>query len=432
MNLRASLLVWITFLHIALFVLVYLLIPNNPMMIIGIEALLVLSLVSMVMVYRRMMMPLKQISEGLIRLKEQDFTVRLEETGDQLTDQMIRVFNEMMQHIRTERAHIRSQHHFLDLLIDASPLGMLILGFDEEITRVNPAASRIIGIETHQLVGSHLKDFESELCQAISSIDEERDVIVRLNGYQKYHIRRAGFYDRGFNHPFIIIEELTQEMVKTERESYTRVIRMMSHEVNNTVGAINSILQSMVQFIETSNYKSESEPYLVALQVAIKRNEGLDLFMRNFANVVKLPQPSIVEFDLIRLLDSVVLLNRALAIERNVSLVFDLNQKVLLVKGDYSMLEQAFINMVKNAIEASMQNGEVIFHWVKEEQCLVVSNEGVEITEEVKERLFSPFFSTKPNGQGIGLIMIREIFNKHHIRFSFTSTKGKSEFRVWF
>lgn len=338
----------------------------------------------------------------------------------------------LMQHIRTERAHIRSQHHFLDLLIDASPLGMLILGFDEEITRVNPAASRIIGIETHQLVGSHLKDFESELCQAISSIDEERDVIVRLNGYQKYHIRRAGFYDRGFNHPFIIIEELTQEMVKTERESYTRVIRMMSHEVNNTVGAINSILQSMVQFIETSNYKSESEPYLVALQVAIKRNEGLDLFMRNFANVVKLPQPSIVEFDLIRLLDSVVLLNRALAIERNVSLVFDLHQKVLLVKGDYSMLEQAFINMVKNAIEASMQNGEVTFHWLKEERCLVVSNEGVEITEEVKERLFSPFFSTKPNGQGIGLIMIREIFNKHHIRFSFTSTKGKSEFRVWF
>ncbi len=430
MNLRASLLIWVAILHIGLFVLVYLLIPNNTIAIFLVEAVLFISLVSMLVIYRRIMRPLKQISEGLLRLKEQDFTVRLEETGDHLTDQMVKVFNGMMQHIRTERAHIRSQHHFLDLLIDASPLGIVILGFDEDITRANPAALRILGFNGESIEGKKLKELGSDLCVALSVINEERDLILRLNGYQRYHIRRAGFYDRGFNHPFLIIEELTQEMVRTERESYTRVIRMMSHEVNNTVGAINSILQSMLLFLESEDDKSD--PYLQALKVAIKRNEGLDQFMSNFAHVVKLPQPSVVKFDLIQLLQSVILLNRALSIEKKTLLRLEIDcDEPVWVIGDYSMLEQALINMVKNAIEASFQDGEVLIEWKNRERCLVVSNDGIELSEEVKERLFSPFFSTKPNGQGIGLILIREIFSKHHFKFSFTSNAGKSEFKVW-
>lgn len=430
MNLRASLLIWVVILHIGLLVLVYLMMPNNPVVIFSLEALLIVSLFSIILIYRRIMKPLKQISEGLLRLKEQDFTVRLEETGDRLTDQMVKVFNGMMQHIRTERAHIRSQHHFLDLLIDASPLGIVILGFDEDITRANPAAIRILGLSGDDIEGKQLKELGGDLCLALSAIREERDMILRLNGYQRYHIRRAGFYDRGFNHPFLIIEELTQEMVRTERESYTRVIRMMSHEVNNTVGAINSILQSMLLFLESEDNKSEA--YLQALKVAIKRNEGLDQFMSNFAHVVKLPQPSVVKFDLIQLLQSVILLNKARASEKKVllKLSFDCNEPVW-VLGDYSMLEQALINMVKNAIEASFQCGEVRIEWLNSERCLVVSNNGVELSEEVKERLFSPFFSTKPNGQGIGLILIREILSKHQFKFSFTSNYGRSEFKVW-
>ena len=107
---------------------------------------------------------------------------------------------------------------------------------------------------------------------------------------QKYLGRKLYFMDHGFKHPFYIIEEFTEEIRKAEKEAYGKLIRMMAHEVNNTIGSVNSIMSS-VQSNPGSFAESDREEVIRMLGVAIQRNYQMNRFMQNFSNVVKLPLP---------------------------------------------------------------------------------------------------------------------------------------------
>jgi len=248
-----------------------------------------------------------------------------------------------------------------------------------------------------------------------------------MNGAVTYKLQKSHFIDRGFPRHFVMIEELTAEILEAEKKTYGKIIRMMAHEVNNTIGPVNSILQFTLQS------QSHNKELTNALQVAIERNNNLNSFMRNFADLVRIPLPVKKPVDLNRLLQNTTDLMLLRAGEKKITFRYEQPAVNLIINADTLQMEQAFINIIKNAIESIEQEGVITISTLQHPKQLIIRDTGKGISPQSEEHLFSPFFSTKKDGQGIGLIVIRDILLNHGFVFSLkTISPGITEFRINF
>ncbi len=199
---------------------------------------------------------------------------------------------------------------------------------------------------------------------------------------------------------------------------------MMAHEVNNSIGAINSILDTTLQLHTGPPDVAE------ALQVAIERNDHLNQFMRNFADVIRLPEPRLASFDLHELLKKTAQLLEYKARERHVGFQWALSPAPLLISADAGQIEQVLINLVKNALEAMETEGIIMFSTLQTPPQLVIADNGKGLSKERAAQLFTPFYTNKNGGQGIGLTLAREILSAHGFTFSL-QTDGDGWTRFW-
>ena len=154
------------------------------------------------------------------------------------------------------------------------------------------------------------------------------------------------------------------------------------------------------------------------MKVAVDRNQNLNVFMRNFADLVKLPEANRKQMDLVFLVVSVSELMQFPAKEKNINFELNLPDESYFILADAGQIEQALINIVKNAIEAIDINGIIHLELDIVKHKLTITDSGKGISEENAEQLFSPFYSTKKDGQGIGLTLVREILLNHGFEFS--------------
>jgi signal transduction histidine kinase len=176
----------------------------------------------------------------------------------------------------------------------------------------------------------------------------------------------------------------------------------------------------------------EWKEVLPALAASSERCGGLSHFVSNLAEVVKIPEPNLGRVDMRQVVETVVRIAYAQSKRRNIRIEFLPSQEPFWVEADAIQFEQVLLNIVKNAYEAIQQDGDIVVAVFPESQTLEVRNNGPEITEKVKQRLFSPFFTTKSNGQGIGLMFVREVLMNHGCRFGFYSENGWTVFRLNF
>lgn len=173
--------------------------------------------------YRKVIKPLDTIGNGMDLLREQDFSSRLTPVGQKEADRIVLVFNRMMEQLKDERLRLREQNHFLDLLVSVSPMGLIILTLDGHVSMINAAALRYLDYVTDDEVkGRLLCELTSPLAEEIERIPKDASKTVRLSDSMIYRCSRLSFVDRGFAHPFILIESLTSEVVKAEKKAYER------------------------------------------------------------------------------------------------------------------------------------------------------------------------------------------------------------------
>jgi nitrogen fixation/metabolism regulation signal transduction histidine kinase len=320
---------------------------------------------------------------------------------------------------------------FLEKLVFTSPTGILILDYDESIQQVNPKALQLLGLEEKDVLGKPVGSLAHPVIRQIKLLQSGQAKTITFNGAITFKLQKSHFIDRGFPRHFVMIEELTAEILMAEKKTYGKVIRMMAHEVNNTIGPVNSILQSTLQA------QLHSEMLTNALQVAMERNNNLDSFMRNFADLVRIPVPDKKPIDLVRLVKNVTDLMQLRAGEKKVNFRHEYCVPAgnsLMIHADLQQMEQVLINIIKNAVEAIGEEGviTILFTHYNPKQ-LIIRDTGMGILPEMEEHLFSPFYSTKKDGQGVGLTVIREILLNHHFNFSLrTLSPGITEFRIIF
>ena len=394
------------------------------------EGLVLLTAIYLFIFYRRIIKPLQIIGDGMELLKEQDFSSRLRRVGQPEADRIVDVFNKMMDQLKNERLYLREQNHFLDLLINASPLGVIILDLDEKIQSVNPASYKILGVNTTEnIISKKLTEINSLLAKEITTIKKYDSQTIRLNDASIYKCTHSSFIDRGFQHSFYLIESLTEEVFKAEKKAYEKVIRMIAHEVNNTTAGITSTLDTL---LNTFKDIQNSEDICDVLQVAIERCYSMSRFITNFADVVRIPEPQLQEHDLNTLVSSCKLFMENACRNRNIKITMKLSVSSPIVKIDSLLFEQVIVNIIKNSAESIEKNGNIYIRTTNNPTCLEIADTGKGIGKEAETKLFSPFFSTKPHGQGLGLMFIREVLLKHSYTFSLqTDPDGMTRFRIW-
>jgi len=425
--------IWLTVVFVLFLVLaIYSFHKGNYFLLIGSEIILPILYAITVWIVIRSLKPIVSIGRSLNLLKEGDFNITMVKTGNKDVDNIIEVYNSMIQRLREERLSVREKNHFLDLLIASSPLGIIMLDLDNRILDLNSAAFRCLGIPQGNYSGKYLQDINSNLGSEISKIDfEEKQLLDRADG-QKYLCRKLYFMDHGFKHPFYIIEEFTEEIRKAEKAAYGKLIRMMAHEVNNTIGSVNSIMSS-VQSNPDSFVDSDREDVVRMLGIAIQRNYQMNRFMQNFSNVVKLPLPEKEKMDLNESVMVVIESFSSVFKEKNILIKVNLDSSSPVISADRSQMEQVFSNIIKNSIEAAGNKGQIRVSTVIKPVSIQFEDDGTGLSKVVSEKIFTPFFSTKPGGQGIGLTLVQEILTNHGFSFSFSNNeKVGTKFNIIF
>lgn len=395
------------------------------------EGIISFCLIYLVYFYNKVIKPLNSIAGGMDLLRAQDFSSRLAPVGQQEADRIVQVFNRMMDQLKEERLRLREQNHFLDLLINVSPMGVVILTFDERISMANKAALAFLGETSEKdIQNKTMTQLSSDLAEELSRLPKDATETIRLSDSHIYRCSRLSFVDHGFAHPFFLIESLTSEVMKAEKKAYEKVIRMIAHEVNNTVAGTTSALETIDDALQTME---DTDDLREVMKVCIERSFNMSRFITNFANVVKIPEPQTEKVGLNARVEACKIFMENVCQNRNIKLHMELCEESPIVEMDTSLFEQVLINIIKNSAESIDEAGEIVIRTTASPLMLEVCDNGKGISKEIESKLFTPFFSTKPNGQGIGLIFIREVLMKHGFSFSLrTYPDGLTRFRIRF
>ncbi|MFK7925777.1 MAG: PAS domain-containing sensor histidine kinase [Bacteroidia bacterium] len=377
-------------------------------------------------IYRAWARPVERIQEGIDTLEAEDFQIQFRKGGSPELKKVSNLYNQLVVDIREERKHLQEQHFFLERLIDASPNGIVLLDYDEEITYLNPIAIQLLELG-EDWTRQPLANVKHPLIPEIQKIPLGGSEVITLHGLAKYKCHISQFVHRGFQRKFVLIEELSRELLATEKMAYGKVIRMMAHEVNNSIGAINSILHSVQEIQEEEGLMDTQE----ILQVAIDRNDRLNIFMQNFAKVIRLPKPKKEKVNLMAFVSQIKALMKVPAKGRNIDFEIIVEDNDQICYLDTALMEQVLLNLIKNACESVNQDGCVRLLVQANPPQLIIEDNGAGIPKEIAQKLFSPFFSTKPTGQGIGLTLVREVLHQHGFPFSLlTENDGWTRFRI--
>lgn len=390
---------------------IYLSYPDNMHLFYGVELFLVLDAVVSYIFYRRVMTPLDTVQGALNLLNGQDWNVSLLKTGQPEVDGLVEVFNRMMRALHDQRVLMREQSNFLSLLVDMSPSGVIVCDFDGKVQLANPAARRLLG--------------DDVLGPAITAMPDGADISMRRPDGTVIRCLRRHFLENGVRNTFYIIENVTEPVAAAEKDAYDKLIRLMAHEVNNTVAGLATAMDAL------SGIDPDGDEVLASCK---ERAIALSRFISRFADVARMPDPELVKVDLVESVSVMCPFLESLCQPRRITLEMVMPDAPVVVRADTHMLEQVIVNIVKNAVESIGSDGAVELRIDELARTLTVTDNGPGIAPEKAAKLFTPFFTDKPDGQGIGLTFVREALRRHGCTYSLATdtADGLTRFSIKF
>jgi two-component system nitrogen regulation sensor histidine kinase NtrY len=441
MTLRLRLHAYLVAMHLLFFVIAAVTFLQRPLLFVGAELLLLASLAIGFVLVRRALEPLGYTQRFHDLLQDQNYAGRLTRTAVPELDELVNVFNTMLGMLYRERLEIGEQQGFLDRLLEATPGAVLVFDFDGAISLVNASAMALLELERPHgklLADAGAGERARELLAQLGALPlGDSRLLTDLDG-RRYRGQRGQFFDRGFARHFLMVEELTAELESSERATYDKLVRVLAHEVNNTVAATGSVLDSLLYYRDQLAER-DGVDFATAIEAVKRRNASLGEFIERFTRVVKMPEPELRPASIKAMMDDIIWLNREQCKRRGIEIGWSRCDDVAPQRIDSQLMEQALINIVKNAleaVEASGQDGGYIRLGLVDGAggpTLSVVDSGNQLGKVPARQLFTPFFSTKKGGQGIGLVFVREVLNRHGFPYTLAATgDGATRFAIRF
>ena len=356
---------------------------------------------------RRAIYPLRTLSNLLEALREGDYSLRgsAARRGDAIGEVVIEI-NTLAQTLREQRLAVEEKSALLAKVIAA--LDIAVLAFDTQgfLKLANPAAERLLGSPFVKLNGrtAAALDLGDWLSLTETSISER----TFPGGNGRWEVRRAVFREDGRPHDLLVITDLSRTLREEERLAWQRLLRVLGHELNNSLAPIRSMAATLAKLLAVEPLAEDwREDAGSALGVIGDRAEALARFMGRYTAFARLPPPKPRRFAFAELVQ------RVAHLEQRMPIVVEEGDALELV-ADSDQIEQALINLLKNAVDASLPgNGEVRIRWQQNriELSIEIIDSGSGLPN--SENLFVPFFTTKPGGSGIGLVLARQIIEAH-------------------
>jgi len=286
-------------------------------------------------------------------------------------------------------------------------IDVVVLAFDpaSRLVLVNPAGERLFGLPSSQLLG---RDAASLQVDAYLSGPTPRVVDPAFGPHgRRFELRRSGFRREGIPHQLLVLADVSRALREQEQLAWQRIVRVLSHEINNSLTPIKSIAHSVRRIVSRAADLPRRDEVLDSLSLIETRAGALGRFLRAYAQLAKLPRPDPRPLDVAALVHRVTGLESRQQVE--VQPTGDLS-----ITADADQLEQLLINLVRNAVDAAQETGgRAWIGWTREDASvrIIVEDEGRGLPD--ASNLFVPFFTTKPAGSGIGLVLCRQIAEAH-------------------
>jgi two-component system nitrogen regulation sensor histidine kinase NtrY len=341
-------------------------------------------------------------------------------------------FDGVIEKFRSERGAKEEQAVYLQAFVQQLPIAVFALHEDGRIVLGNQSFHRFLGErQIHHL--DQLREFDTALANFIATLRPSRDQSFKLKRpYGALHLKISCtlLRQRGQTHKLISIQDISSDLESQELEAWHNLIRVMTHEIMNSITPLTSLADTARQYIveagtEVRKLEGQKDELLSLLDDAAnatttigKRGQGLLRFVQSYRTLSRLPAPKPRAFRVKELLQDVATLMNEPASKQQARLTFDCTPDTLELKADPELLEQALINLVQNAVDAvSGVNGATIsMHAELRERghvTLAVKDNGCGMDAAQMEHIFVPFFTTKRGGNGIGMTIVRQIVTQN-------------------
>ncbi len=358
-------------------------------------------------VKNRVVFPLQTLSNLLAALREGDYSIRgrRAKSEDALGEVMIEV-NALGATLREQRLGALEATNLLRTVMAEIDVAIFTFDHERRLRLVNRAGERLLAQPAERLLGREASQLGLEDCL---EGDPARTLQKTFpGGVGRWGMRRGLFREQGLPHQLVVLTDLSQALREEERQAWQRLLRVLGHELNNSLAPIRSIAGSLVQLISRDPLPEDWHDDMQAgLGVIAGRSESLSRFMEAYSTLARLPQPKL------RPMDAGEWIRQAVSLETRQKVVLVPGPKVAF-PGDPDQLSQLLINLIRNAVDAASEtSGGVTLGWRRNGSYLEVWLEDDGPGLPPTSNLFVPFFTTKPGGTGIGLVLSRQIAEAH-------------------
>ncbi len=358
----------------------------------------------------RVVFSLQTLSNLLAAMREEDFSLRGRgaRADDALGEVMVEV-NSLSETLREQRLGALEATALLRTVMEEIEVAVFTFDSADQLKLINRAGERLLGRPAERSEGLTAAELGLAVC-----LEGEQARTMELSfpgGTGRWGMRRGSFRQGGTRHVLVVLTDLRKALREEERQAWQRLIRVLGHELNNSLAPIQSVAQSLESTLRSVESETQEGSLFDDIKqgVAIirSRTEALGRFMAAYTRLAKLPPPTLAP------LDFAELMRRVSSLERRVPVDLEEGPHVS-IQADRDQLEQLLINLIRNAADASVElRGGMKIQWSCNASYLILSilDEGPGISNTAN--LFVPFFTTKRGGSGIGLVLSRQIAEAH-------------------
>jgi two-component system nitrogen regulation sensor histidine kinase NtrY len=358
-------------------------------------------------VRHRVVLPLQTLSNLLAALRESDFSIRARgASGDDPLGAVMLEVNVLASTLHSERLGALEAGALLRTVMVEIDVAVFTFDGAHTLRLVNRAGERLLAQTAEQLLGRTADELGLRTCLAGHSPRIED--VAFPGGSGRWEVRRTTFRQEGRPHQLLVLADVSRPLRDEERQAWQRLIRVIGHEINNSLAPIKSIAGSLESMLARDAMPDDwTDDMKRGLAVIAARSDSLSRFTTAYARLAKLPAPRLDSVNV------VALVRRIAGVETRLPIRIT-DAPAVTIRADPDQLEQLLINLVHNAADAALQTGGgVTVGWKREGRTfeLWIEDEGAGLTN--ASNLFVPFFTTKPGGSGIGLVLSRQIAEAH-------------------
>jgi nitrogen fixation/metabolism regulation signal transduction histidine kinase len=362
--------------------------------------------------------PLRTLANLLEAMREGDYSIRarVEDPKEPLGEVMQQV-NAMAATLRDQRLGAVEATALLRKVMEEIDVAAFAFDPQQSLRLVNRAGERLLAQPAERLLAKNA----ASLGLAEYLVGEPEQTIQRSfpAGNGRWGVRRSQFREGGVPHQLLVVTDLTRPLREEELQAWQRLVRVLGHELNNSLTPIKSIAQSLEHVLKADPRPDDwADDMSRGLNVIAARSESLSRFMSSYARLAKLPAPKFGPIELNGLIQRVARLETRIPIEVQ-------DAAPLTIQGDADQLEQVLINLLRNAVDAAQETGGRVFaNYARTSNAveITVRDEGPGLSN--TSNLFVPFFTTKRGGSGIGLVLSRQIAEAHNGTLTLQNAKN--------